>query len=436
MIKAAFTTPGFKRLYVGLTASMFGDSLMLIVLSMWVKKLTDSNGAAGLTFLWMTIPALMAPLFGYVVDRVPRRAFLVWANLATAVGILPLFLVRDAGDVWVIYTVAFVYGVSFVVIPAALNGLLKEMLAVDVLVEANASLSITREALRLVGPLAGAAVFAAAGGAWVAAIDAVTFVVAAAAIATLSVTESPPEAEPLHWRAEIAAGVTHVRRTGTLLHSTLCLAIALLVFGFSESAVYAVIDAFDKPVEFVGPLIAIQGAGAIVGGVASTRLVRRFGEPRTIVIALVVIAVGMLGVALARELWQLLVSTAVVGSGLPPMIVAYNTVLQKLTPGRLMGRVSTATEVLVTTPQALSIAIGALLVTVIDYRLIFTLMTLGTLVAAAYLSTALRGRLGPVHATDEAPISDEEVSGPPASGLSGVRVPASPPGPGAAHPPA
>lgn len=106
-MRAAFATTGFKRLYLGLTASMFGDSLMLIVLSMWVKKLTDSNGAAGLTFLWLTIPALLAPLFGYIVDRVPRRAFLVWVNLASALAMLPLLLVRDAGDVWIIYVVAF-----------------------------------------------------------------------------------------------------------------------------------------------------------------------------------------------------------------------------------------------------------------------------------------------------------------------------------------
>ena len=62
---------------------------------------------------------------------------------------MPLLLVRDASDVWIIYTVAFFYGVSFVVVPAALNGLLKDMLAEEVLVEANASLSVTREALRL-----------------------------------------------------------------------------------------------------------------------------------------------------------------------------------------------------------------------------------------------------------------------------------------------
>jgi hypothetical protein len=77
------------------------------------------------------------------------------------------------------------------------------------------------------------------------------------------------------------------------------------------------------------------------------------------------------------------------------MIVAYNTLLQRQTPGRLMGRVSTATEVLVVTPQALSIAVGALLVTVLDYRLIFVIMSIGTAVAAVYLLVMLRGRLVP-----------------------------------------
>ncbi|HET6624979.1 MAG TPA: MFS transporter [Nocardioidaceae bacterium] len=396
MIKAAFATVGFKRLHLGLSASMFGDSLMLIVLSMWVKRLTDSNGAAGLTFLWLTLPALVAPLFGYVVDRVPRRVFLVWANIGSALAVLPLLLVRDASDVWIIYSVAFCYGVSFVVVPAALNGLLKDMLPEDVLVEANASLSITREAFRLVGPLAGATLFALAGGAWVAAIDAVTFLVAAAAIGSLRVVEQREERAALHWRAEVAAGVTHIRRTPTLLHATLSLSICLLVLGFSESAVYAVVEAFDKPVEFVGPVLSVQGAGAIVSGLLSSRVIRLLGEPKAIIVGLLLLAAGLGGVAASTQVWMLLAATAVLGAGIPVLIVAYNTMLQKQTPGHLMGRVSTATEVLVTTPQALSIATGALLVTLVDWRLMFVAMTAGSLLAAVYLATMLRGRLDPV----------------------------------------
>ena len=140
-MKAAFKTPGFPRLYAGLTASMVGDSILLLVLSMWVKTLTGSNAMAGLTFFFMVVPALFAPLMGVWLDRVRRKPFLVWGNVASAVMVLPLVLVRDEADVWIIWAVAFLYGVSFVVLPAALNGLLKEMVAEDHLVDANASLA-------------------------------------------------------------------------------------------------------------------------------------------------------------------------------------------------------------------------------------------------------------------------------------------------------
>jgi MFS family permease len=405
MIRAALRTPGFGRLFTGLATSMFGDSLMLIVLSMWVKTLTGSNGAAGLTFLWMTAPALLAPLFGYVVDRVPRATFIVIADVASAVMMLPLLLVHDAGDVWIVYAVSFCYGVSFVVVPAALNGLLKDLLPDDVLVEANASLSVTREALRLVGPLVGAATFAVVGGGAVAMADAVSFLVAAAMVASLRVDERVDDThEPQHWRAEIVAGAAFIRRTPVLLHSTVSLGLALLVIGFTESAVYAVIDAFHEPVSFVGPLVTVQGAGAVASGLAASRVVRRIGEPATVVAGLAVTAAGIAGIAAATHIWEVLAGTVVFGAGIPMVVVAFNTLVQRQTPGRLMGRVSTSVEVLVTTPQALSIATGAVLVTLLDYRTIFAVMAVGTTMAAAYLAVALRGRLAsPTVAVDVAP---------------------------------
>jgi len=42
----------------------------------------------------------------------------VWGNVISALMVLPLLLVQDGGDVWIIYVVAFLYGISFVVLPA------------------------------------------------------------------------------------------------------------------------------------------------------------------------------------------------------------------------------------------------------------------------------------------------------------------------------
>jgi MFS family permease len=397
-MRKAFAQKGFGHLFTGVSTSMFGDSVMLIVLSMWVKSLTGSNAAAGMTFFWLVLPSLFAPLFGLFVDRVRRRPLLVWANVASAICVLPLLLVRDAGDVWLIYAVAFVYGISFVVIPAGLNGLLKEVMPPALLVEANASLQTIKESFRLVGPLAGAALFSALGGGAVAVVDAASFLVAAAVIGSMRVHEDQPVRSAQHWRFELTEGIRHIWYDVLLRHTLVALGVTVLVVGFSESAIFAVTDAFGRPVEFIGVLLTVQGVGAIAGGLTASRIVRRCGEAGTLAVSLAVLAVGAVLMALAPSLWLVFLAVVTFGYALPPMMIAFGTLMQLRTPSRLMGRVSTANDVVLGTPQTVSIAVGALLVSLIDYRLIFAIMAGVTAAAAAYLAIALRSSLFASHA--------------------------------------
>ena len=291
---------------------------------------------------------------------------------------------------------------------------MKDLLPEDVLVEANASLSVTREALRLVGPLAGASLFAlAGGGALVGMIDALTFVVAALAVlGAAGPRDAADGTSRSHWRAEVAAGARHLRVTPLLLHSTVALgalragARLLGVGDLRRRGRLRPAGGVRRP--------AADRAGRrapIVAGLLSARVIRRLGEPRAMVLGLGVMALGLATVATGSVLAQLLVGTAVLGSGIPVAIVAYNTLLQKLTPGQLMGRVTAATDVLVTTPQALSIAIGSLLVTLVDWRIIFAAMTVGSVLAAVYLLVVLRGRLTPPAPVEPEPEQDELIPG-------------------------
>ena len=396
-MRKAFAQKGFGRLFTGVSTSMFGDSLMLIVMALWVKSLTASNAAAGLTIFWLVLPSLFAPLFGLFVDRVRRRPLLVWANVASAVCVLPLLLVRDAGDVWLIYAVAFGYGISFVVVPAGLNGLLKEVMPPRLLVDANASLQTIKESFRLVGPLAGAALFSALGGGAVAVVDAASFLVAAAVIGSMRVHEDQPVRSAQHWRLELTEGIRHIWHDVLLRHTLVALGVTVLVVGFCESAIFAVTDAFGRPVEFIGVLLTVQGVGAIAGGLTASPLVRRCGEAGTLAVSLGLLAVGAALMALAPSLWLVFVAIATFGYALPPMMIAFGTLMQLRTPGRLMGRVSTANDVVLGTPQTVSIAVGALLVSLLDYRLIFAIMAGVTASAATYLAIALRSSLFAIH---------------------------------------
>lgn len=389
---------------------MLGDSLMLLVLSIWVMSLTGSPGTAGLTFLWMSLPALAAPLLGVYVDRVPAKPLLVWGSLASAAIVLQLLWVRGPGQVWVIWAVTFGYGISFIVLPAALNGLLQELMPDRLLGEANASLQTVKEGYRLIGPLVGAGLFAWAGGGAVAILDAVSFTIAAAAVALLPLRKQHriPTHEP--WATQLVAGLRHITGDLLLRHTLVATGLMVLVLGFMESAVYAILDAFDKPATFAGVLVSVQGVGAVLGGLTATRWMKRFTEAGAIVIALGMMVASMAAVAAAPALWMIMAAMVPLGYALPLLLVAFTTLLQRRTPHALIGRASAAVETVTGIPQTLSLAIGALLVAVIDYRIIFTVMAATTLVACCYLVLALRHHLR--HVTVDASTTPSGGAGP------------------------
>jgi MFS family permease len=383
-MRAALRLPDFRLLFAGLSASMAGDALMILVFGIWVKSLTGSNGAAGLVTLFIALPFVVSPLAGSLVDRFRRRPFLVVANLLSALMLMPLLAVRTAGDVWIVYAVATLYGASSVLTAAALNGLLKELLADELLATANGALRTVAEGLRLGGPLAGAALFAALGGAAVAVTDAATFLVAAAAIARMRLAEDPPPRTDRSPLAELSAGLTHIRAEPALRRLLSACAVAFLVVGLTESVFFAVVQyGLHRPPAFIGVLASAQGAGCVAGGLTAARLIGRVGELAAVAAGLLAFAVGD-GLCALPWLGVVLTGKAVAGAGLTLLFVGFTTTLQRRTPGPLAGRVSLTAEMLTSGPQMVSIAAGALLVTVVDYRVLLLVIVAGMSVAAAH----------------------------------------------------
>lgn len=319
---------GMRLLLLATLASLIGDSLLIIVLGIWVNELTGSAGAAGLTFLFMALPALIAPAVGVLIDRSQRKWFLVAANLITGLALLPLLLVADAGDVWMIYVVSSVYGLSLIAIPSALSGPLQELLPEELLADANSVIQTAKESLRLVGPLAGSGLYAALGATPVVLIDLGTFLFAAVAFALLGVQHRRREAgHEAGLRAELAAGARFLATDPPLRRLLAAVAASFLVFGFAESVVFALTDALGRTPEFVGPLFALQGAGAVAGGMAAARAIHRFGESGTTALGLLSIAVGM-GLAATQSLALTCIGMVIAGLGPPLLLVALFTLIQ------------------------------------------------------------------------------------------------------------
>lgn len=400
--------PDFRLLFLGVVASMVGESALLLVLAIWVKQLTDSNSLAGVTLFAVAAPAIFAPLLGWVVDRFRRRPFLVVANLVTVLALAPLLLVQERRDIWLVYLVAVCYGVSMLVVSAALNGLIKEILPADLLAEANGALQTVRQGLRLAGPIGGAALFTALGGRAVAALDMVCLFIGAVAVAALRTREERPARPQLRWLSEASAGIVHLVRDPALRRATAGLALAVLVMGFTETVVFAYVDeGLHRGPAFVSVFVCVQGIGGITGGLLSATVIRRLGEIGATALGVCAFAVGSL-LLTYPNLVLAFVSAIAIGLGIPVSLVGFNTLMQRRTPNALLGRVSAAAETLITTPQAFSIVAGALLVLVLDYRLLFVIMGAVMILAAAYLWT---GRaLSPVTVTpvpgSAAPMAD------------------------------
>src|SRR5262249_27646934 len=101
---------------------------------------------------------------------------------------------------------------------------------------------------------------------------------------------------------------------------------------------------------------------------------RRLGDVRITAIGMVLFAIGELAL-IVPHITAVLAGLVVAGAGLPWSIVGSVTALQRRTPAALQGRAYAAAHALVTTPQTMSIAVGAALSTVVDYRLLILATT-------------------------------------------------------------
>jgi MFS family permease len=402
---------------------MFGDTAMLLTLGMWAKDLTGSNAVAGSVFAALGLPVLVAPLGGLLVDRFRRRHLMIAVDVGTAVALLLLLFVHDRGDLWLLYVVAVLYGASLILFQSARSALLHTMLTEDQLGQANGSLSTVREALRLVGPAAGAGLYAWLGGQATAVLDSMTFLASAAALGAMRVAETRPSrhhGEPL--RSQLSTGVRHLRSTAVLRAAVVVVVVAMLAIGLAEAVFFAVVDdGLGKPVTYLGVLQVAMGVGAITGGAVITSVIRRTGELRPIGVGLGLVAVGA---ALSMSSSTAVVTAAMVslGAGLPISVVCITTLLQRRTPGAMQGRVFTTFEMLTGVPQVASIAAGAALVAVVDYRVLLAVMAAGLGAAAGYAALRLREDKAPAEPADppavdvDVPVGVHVAQQPPATG--------------------
>lgn len=367
--------------------SGFGTSALWLVSGVWVKDLTGSDGLAALCLVAMWAPTVAGPLLGALADRVPRKPLLIGANLLPA-ALLPLLFTVDSPDrVPLLLAVLFLYGAAGVVHDAAESALVAGAVAPSLLGDFNGLRTAVTEGMKLVAPLAGAGLYALYGGPGVALLDAITFVLAAVLYAGLRVRESELRSaidgrRKSPGRTPASEGVRHIWAHPTLRPLILAGGNTMLFAGLNGALMYAVIDGLGHSPAYAGALYAVQGAGSVAVGLLSGPALRRLGERRFAAygIALTAVAAGLRAVPFDP---LALACSAASGVGLPCVLIAALTAVQRQTPDELLGRAVATANTVVFTPNVLGLATGAALVELVDQR------PLSAVLGVVWLATAV-----------------------------------------------
>ncbi|MFJ7152965.1 MFS transporter [Streptomyces sp. NPDC100445] len=365
----------------GALVSAFGTSSLWLASGVWAKDLTGSDGLAALCPLALWAPTLAGPALGTLADRTRRRPLLIGLNLGLAGLVLALFAVGSPGRVWLLFAVLFVYGAADAVHDAAESALVTAAVGPDLLADLNGLRMTVTEGVKLVAPPAGAALYAACGGPAVACLDAATFVVAAGLCALLRVREEPPVRSGGGWRQRTAEGVRHVWGRPELRTLVRAGGTTMLLTSLGSATVYAVVERLGHSPAYTGVLSAAQGAGSVAGGLLTGPALRRFGEHRCAAAGIALTGLAAIARAVPSDP-VVLVSGAAAGLGLPCVLVAVLTAVQRRTPGPLVGRVTATAATLVLAPNVLGLALGAGLVEPAGPGLLLPVYGVGLLLTA------------------------------------------------------
>ncbi|WP_405645978.1 MFS transporter [Streptomyces uncialis] len=373
----------------GVVGAGCGASLLWLTAGIWVKDLTGSNALAALCTFALWAPVLLGPLLGTLADRTRRHPLLVRSNLALALLLLTLCAVDSADRLWLLFTVLVLYGATGVVQDAAEGALVTRIVDRDLLGDFNGLRTTANEGVKLIAPLAGAGLFTAYGGPAVAVLAAVLFALAAGLYARVRVDEPRPEAGTARGFGAVAEGVRELWDRPALRPLLVGGGAVMLLAGVNGAVVFAVVDeGLGRPPGWVGALYTAQGVGSVAVGAVAGRLLRRLGERR-----FAAYGAGLFAVAVAAravpDVSVALVASAAVGAGLPCVLIAALTAVQRAVPEAFLGRAVATANTLLLAPNAVALGVGAGLVAGVDHRVLLLALGSAGLVVAGRLRLRL-----------------------------------------------
>lgn len=389
-LRAVFAHPGYRRLWSARTVSQAGDVFATVALALLVFDLTGTAlGVSAVVFAEIIPVLLLAPMAGTLVDRLPRVAVMVAADVWRAA--LAAALIFVGHNVVAVYAIAVGLSVGAVLFNPAANSALPTLVEDEELVAANSGIWTAAVLSQIaLAPLAGI-LYTALGAAPAFGINAASFALSAIVLLGLRLPASPARTERRGFFADAAAGVRLLGADRLLRALGAGQLLAALSAG-ATSALLVVLarDHLALPASGYGLLLGAIGIGAALGPFLLTRLV---ADPRRPVFVFgPYVLRGLVDLALATftALPLALVAFAVYGMGTSSGAVTFNSLLQTHTPIHARGRIFASFDVFWQLGRLLSLLIGGVLAAALGIGAVYYLGGALLLLAAAIGWRAVR----------------------------------------------
>ncbi|MDP6421007.1 MAG: MFS transporter [SAR202 cluster bacterium] len=346
--------PDFLKLWSAQSVSVMGSVLGALQFTAILTLDAEPLHMSALTAFGVA-PALVLGVFaGAWVDRLRRRPILIATDLVrmALLGSIPVAWQLDSLSMEQLYVVAFFHGLMTMFFDVAYRSYLPSLVPSTDLVEANSKLSASAAVAEVGGFSLGgwlAQVFSAVA---VAAVDAASFFVSGLLLAWIRKPEPEPasDGERPGMVGEVVIGLRFVAGNPVLRAMGVSKA-AMGVGGgiFSALIVIYGIETLGFQPGVLGTIFAIGGVSSICGAMAATRVTRRVGIGKTLVLGLIIFGASGFLIPLARG--PLLVAGALlaVQQLFDFAIAIYEinqvSIRQGIVSSRMLGRVNASIEV-------------------------------------------------------------------------------------------
>ncbi len=355
----------FRLLWTGMTVSMVGDGIYAVAVAWQAYEIWNRPSAlAAVGVAWSVPQVALLLAAGVLSDRLDRRHLMIAGDLVRLVAIGAIGTLSLLGELTLgrLVGLVVVYGAGQAVFGPAFSSIVPTIVPDDLRVQANSLAQLVRPfTLALVGPVAGGFLIQWLGLGWAFVADAATFAFSALMIwwmRTRAVAREEVE-RPSAWR-DLVEGLRFVRGR-TWLWAAMVAGTVSLLFTWGPWDVllpYVVKNDLGGSAADLGVVFGAGGLGSVLVALAMGQRGRLPRRPITVLY--LAWAFGMLllaGFGLVVSLPQAMAVAFVAEGSLTLLMVIWTTMIQRLVPQEVLGRVSSLDWLLATAGVPLSFAL-------------------------------------------------------------------------------